>query len=105
MEVALRFPRTLALGAVMLTLAACDQGPRVADSAHGAALYAQCRGCHTMTQNKVGPLHCGLIGRAAAAVPNYNYSEAMRQSGIVWNEKTLNDFLKSPLSTVNGTKM
>jgi len=50
-------------------------------------------------------MHCGVVGRAAGSAPNYPYSEAMKESGLVWDEKTLNEFLTAPISYLNGTKM
>jgi cytochrome c len=79
-------------------------GPK-GDLAHGQELYAQCAACHKLQENSVGPKHCGLIGRAAGSVPGFEYSEAMKNSGIVWNAKTLDEFLVSPIGYVNGTKM
>ncbi len=58
-----------------------------------------------MQENMMGPKHCGLIGRRAGTVPGYVYSQVMRDSGIVWSGKTLDAFLKSPLSHLPGTNM
>lgn len=86
--------------------------PALAAAAHkgdpvvGKLMYTECAGCHAFRDNKIGPRHCGLIGRKAAGVPDFkSYSEAMRKSGLVWNEKTLNEFLASPLSYVPETLM
>jgi len=38
-------------------------------------------------------------------VPGYAYSEAMKNSGIVWSEETLDRFLQGPRRMVPGTKM
>lgn len=86
-------------------LTACGGGAPKGDPVAGRALYAQCAGCHSMQENAVGPHHCGLLGRKAGTVPDYKYSEAMAASGLVWNEKTLDEFLTSPISYVTGTNM
>jgi len=75
------------------------------DPAAGEAVYSRCLGCHAIEYNRTGPRHCGVVGRRAGSVPGYEYSPAMKQSGIVWNEKTLNRFLSDPLKTVPGTTM
>ena len=75
------------------------------DAARGEALYARCRGCHSIERNRIGPMHRGLFGRAAGSVAGFAYSEAMKNSGIVWDEATLDDFLAHPRQTVPGTKM
>ena len=74
------------------------------DLAHGEKLYAQCSGCHGLTENKLGPKHCGVLDQPAASVADFNYSPALRDSGIVWDTKHLHEFLKSPFTYVRGTK-
>jgi cytochrome c len=69
------------------------------------ALCGRCIGCHSLEQDRTGPRHCGLFGRRAGTVPGFDYSEAMKRSGIVWNEKTLDRFLADPGGTVPGTTM
>jgi cytochrome c len=68
-------------------------------------LYGRCAGCHSLEQNRTGPRHCDLVGRRAGSVPGFDYSEAMKRSGIVWTEKNLDRFLSNPLKMVPGTTM
>ena len=75
------------------------------DAARGEQLYVRCAACHALIFDRVGPRHCGLLGRRAGSVPGFDYSPAMKKSGIVWNEKTLNQFLSQPLAMVPGTSM
>ena len=75
------------------------------DAARGEQVYARCLGCHALASDRVGPRHCGLVGRRAASVAGFDYSPAMKQSGIVWNEKSLNRFLAKPMDAVPGTSM
>ena len=75
------------------------------DAARGQQLYARCAACHALTFDRVGPRHCGLLGRRAGSVPGFDYSPAMKKSGIVWNEKTLDRFLTKPLAMVPGSTM
>lgn len=58
-----------------------------------------------MAYERTGPRHCGLYGRRAGSVPGFDYSPAMRRSGIVWNDKTLDRFIGNPGKTVPGTSM
>jgi cytochrome c len=46
-----------------------------------------------------------LFGRQAGSLPDFDYSNAMKNSGIVWNEETLDRFLADPRGVVPGTKM
>ena len=71
----------------------------------GEEIYTRCKACHTLEQNRVGPRHCGMVGRKAGSVPNYQYSAAMKKYGVTWNEQTLDKFIENPLKTVPGTKM
>lgn len=50
-------------------------------------------------------MHCGLFGRKAGTVPGFAYSEAMRASGLVWSEQTLDEFLSAPYLVLPGTIM
>ena len=75
------------------------------DLSRGEQLYSRCEACHALAYDRVGPKHCGLIGRPAASVKGFDYSPAMRKSGLVWNEKTLDKFLAKPLGVVPGSTM
>ena len=75
------------------------------DPARGAQAYSQCLVCHTIKSNQVGPRHMGLFGRKAGSLPDYNYSAALKNSRIVWDEQTLDKWLANPRALVPGTKM
>lgn len=79
--------------------------PSPADVARGREIYERCAACHSLERDRVGPRHCGLFGRRAGSVPGFAYSDAMRQSGIVWNRQSLDRFLANPLKAVPGTFM
>jgi len=82
-------------------------GPASADGdvARGQRIYERCQGCHSIDRNRAGPRHRGLFGRRAGSVPGFEYSDAMRRSGIVWSAATLDRFLTAPLKAVPGTAM
>jgi cytochrome c len=86
-------------GAILLAALAAG------DPARGEQLYARCAACHALAYDRVGPRHCGVLGRRAGAVPGFEYSPAMKRSRLVWNDKTLDRFLADPLTTVPGTTM
>ena len=75
------------------------------DPGAGEAVYERCAACHSLAQDRAGPRHCGLIGRRAGSVPGFEYSPAMKRSGIVWSEATLDRFLANPAAMVPGTSM
>jgi cytochrome c len=76
-----------------------------ASVAAGQVVYERCLACHALSYDRTGPRHCGLFGRRAGSVAGFPYSEAMRRSRIVWNEKTLDLFLANPTRAVPGTSM
>lgn len=86
-------------GAILLAALAAG------DPKAGEALYARCLACHALAYDRVGPRHCGVIGRRAGAVPGFEYSPAMKRSKLVWSARTLDRFLADPLKTVPGTTM
>ena len=96
------FTGALALGAMHPETAAAAAAP---DAVRGEQIYARCTACHALTFDRVGPRHCGLFGRKAGSVPGFDYSAAMKQSKITWNEKTLDRFISKPLAMVPGTSM
>jgi len=72
----------------------------------GEQIYARCAGCHAIEANRTGPQHCGLFGRRAGTAPGFDtYSKAMRDSKIVWNERSLDTFLAAPTQSMPGTTM
>jgi cytochrome c len=94
---------TVAIG--LAASAASAQG----DEARGERLFnQQCKACHTLVKDgagTTGPNLHGLLGRKAGTGGGYQSSEAMQKSGIVWDDKTLADYLKDPKGRVPGTKM
>ena len=89
-----------ALAAVLGCAAAYAADPRA-----GEALYERCAGCHALEYDRTGPRHCGLFGRRAGSVAGFEYSDAMKRSGITWNAQTLDRFLANPMKAVPGTSM
>lgn len=78
------------------------------DPEKGRALFARCASCHQVgpsARNGFGPQLNGVIGRRAGSVEGYAYSPAMKNATLVWSEKNLKTFLKSPGDTVPGNKM
>ncbi len=91
---------------VLVALAALFATAAVgADAVRGERIYERCGACHSLDRDRTGPKHCGLFGRRAGSLPEFQYSPAMRASGIVWNEKTLDRFLAAPTKVVPGTFM
>jgi len=78
------------------------------DAEKGKTVFNVCLVCHAVgpdAQNKIGPVLNGLDGRKAGAVANFDYSDTNKNSGIVWNEATFEDYIKNPAAKVPDTKM
>jgi cytochrome c len=78
------------------------------DIAAGEATFKKCRACHNIgenAKNSIGPIQNGLKGRKSGSVPGYNYSDANKNSGIVWDEGTFKEYIKDPKAKIPGTKM
>ena len=77
------------------------------DPTKGEKVYKKCKTCHSLEagKNKVGPHLNGVIGREAGTVEGFKYSSAMADSGLVWDEETLDLFLAKPKEVVPTTKM
>lgn len=79
-----------------------------ADIAHGKALFAQCRSCHTATEggsDMVGPNLYGIFGKVAGTKPDFNYSPALKSAGFTWDAAHLDAWLKDPRGYLPGAKM
>lgn len=79
--------------------------PAQGDPAHGKTLYQACQACHSIDDNDLGPKHRGVVGRRAGSVADYNYSMALKTSGLTWDPTTLDRWLSNPSAVVPGTKM
>lgn len=101
--------RTIALfaGAVLLT-GTSGLAQAAGDPAEGEKVFAKCKICHQIgegAKNAVGPELNGVIGRHSGTAPGYNYSDANKNSGIVWDEKNFREYIKNPKAKIPGTKM
>jgi cytochrome c len=91
----------LALAGALLTLL---PGAARAVALDGAKLFkGNCGVCHTDEpgKNKIGPSLFGVVGRKAGTAPGYRYSDAMKNSGIVWTPEALDKYLTDPRAIPN----
>jgi cytochrome c len=85
--------------------ATADAVPAAGDPARGKELYQGCNACHSIDENDIGPRHKGVVGRKAGSLTDYNYSPALKSSGLTWDATTLDRWLTNPSALVPGTKM
>jgi len=89
-------------------IAASASAAPAQDVASGEHVFHKCAPCHSIgldASNKIGPELNGLDGRHSGTAPDYSYSSANKNSGIVWNEATFTEYIKNPQAMVQGTKM
>ena len=69
--------------------------------------FSRCRVCHSVEPGRhgVGPSLAGVFGAKAGTRPGYNYSDAMKNSGITGSGDRLDAFIAAPRAVVPGTKM
>lgn len=84
-------------------IAALAQG----DPEKGERVFNKCKVCHVADEekNKVGPTLVGIFGRPAGSVEGFKYSDAMKESGVTWDEETLAAYVADPKGYIKGNKM
>ena len=103
----MKFIKTLpliVLGFVLSVTPALASG----DVAAGEKVFKKCKACHVVDaeKHKTGPHLVNIMGRTAGSADGFKkYSDAMKSSGIVWNEETLDAYLENPKAYVKGTRM
>jgi len=100
-----RPPIVLALAALAF---AAPANLAVAQDDPGQVLFNNtCRTCHTVKEgdNRLGPTLAGVIGRKAGSLADYPFSDAMKKSGVLWDEATLDRFIENPEAVVAGNAM
>ncbi|MFO1154227.1 MAG: cytochrome c family protein [Rhodospirillales bacterium] len=97
----------LAMLATAAILLGAGHAAAAGDAEAGKKVFNKCAACHSIEagKNKVGPSLFGIFGRKAGTEPSYNYSEVMKNSGLTWDEATLNTYLENPQGMVKGSKM
>ena len=77
------------------------------DPAAGQRAFAVCQACHATEAGaaRIGPTMHAVVGRRAAALPGFSYSQALRDSGVVWTPEKLFQFLESPRRVVPHNRM
>jgi len=82
------------------------------DAARGERVFQYCFSCHSVDPNEQTPLEgpslYHILGRPTAALPGFNYSDAMSKrgtGGLKWDARTLNAYIADPQAIVPGTRM
>jgi cytochrome c len=96
--------------AVSGVVAALGLPVQAQDVAAGERLFKRyCGICHVAekdsTRRMQGPNLWGLVGRKAGTVEGFRYTDANKNSGIVWTAETLDPYLENPREVIKGTTM
>jgi cytochrome c len=77
------------------------------DADRGEQVFTRCVACHSVEpgQNRVGPSLHDIMDQPAANVEGFNYSPALEEAGLVWDDETMAEYLRDPRGTVPGTRM
>jgi len=96
------------IGAMLALVAIPAVAAAEGDVALGQKVFLKCKACHQIgenAKNAVGPELNGLFGRHSGAVEGYKYTDANKNSGIVWDETVFREYIHNPKAKVPGTKM
>ena len=100
--------RYFAASVALLALAGAGAARGEGDAARGAAVFKICAACHSTEPGRhlTGPSLANLFGRKAGTAENFlRYSDALKRSGPVWNEQTLDAWLRDPDRFIPGNDM
>jgi len=94
------------LFAAAAALIAWSLAAQVRTARDGKQLFAsRCGGCHSLDRDQEGPRLGGVFGRAAGSLKSFEYSKALKNSGIIWNAATLDRWLADPGTFVPANDM
>ncbi|HXG53472.1 MAG TPA: c-type cytochrome [candidate division Zixibacteria bacterium] len=102
------YPSFIILFAILFLQRAAEGAFPSGDPARGAVAFRQCDACHSLEPgvHLTGPSLAQVLGRKAGTAEGFRrYSDALKRSGIVWNERALHEFLKDPQSSIPGNLM
>jgi len=97
----------IALHAGVAQAGMTDAGKKAMQAAGEIMFEQRCRSCHAddPARKAYGPSLIGVIGRKAGSLEGFEYSDAMKNSGIVWNKNTLRAWMADNDGFMPGTRM
>jgi cytochrome c len=78
------------------------------DASAGQTVFAtHCAVCDSTQpgENKIGPFLAGIVGSKSGSVSGFDFSAAMKDANVTWNDANLDTFLANPVGFIHGTIM
>jgi cytochrome c len=97
--------------AIMALVSFASLSPALAqlgDASRGQQDFRACAPCHSLEpdRNMTGPSVASLWGRKAGSLPSFDrYSDALKSSGIIWDDRALDGWLTDPDRMVSDNDM
>ena len=93
--------------AVAIALSALPPTAHAADEDLEITFNDHCRECHSFLKgdNRLGPSLYGVVGRKAGTEPGYGYTPSLKDSGVTWDEPTLDKWIANPDAVIPGNGM
>jgi cytochrome c len=83
-----------------------DKSAGRGDAMRGKSVFERrCTGCHALDINREGPHLRGVYGRKAGTAPDFDYSEGVRKSGLIWNDANIERWLRDTDAVIHDNKM
>jgi cytochrome c len=86
--------------------------PALPQDLNGRRLFeATCTPCHNFDEDAAPDMYgqtlnlYGVIGRKAASITDFEYSEAMKATNRTWDAQSVESFIAAPRKVVPGTRM
>ena len=98
----------LTAAAFLTLLFGADRAFSEGNATRGQRVFGACAACHSLQpdQSMTGPSLAELWNRKAGSLASFSrYSPALKSANIVWNDKTLDDWITNPQHLVPGNEM
>ena len=98
----------VAIATLLLAASPFRAAAQPGNAANGERMYRVCAACHSLEpdRNMTGPSLADLWGRKSGGLPSFpRYSPALKSAGIIWNDDTLNEWIKDPQHFIPGNTM
>jgi cytochrome c len=95
-------------GVALLTVLGSSSALAAGDLSAGQSVFAaRCATCHATApgENKIGPSLAGIVGSKSGSVPGFNFSPAIKDANVTWDDANLDKYLASPTGFIHGTRM